>query len=297
MYASDGITVLNTYNLSQYSGNKRLLTNNFADGCFIKLGNFPNVGIKVTVFTKKKQPEKIRLMQYNIGKFNYGHSGGLAEDVQEKIANYKSFLAQYQPNICGMEEYTEYIDSSSSYASDTTLFNALYYYENKDFDVELTVKADYAAKSFYNFYIKDDNNETAGSFVEYAADVKGEDLTVVAGAIAAGKAAAVRAGGFENLLKKYNSNTNVAILIDTNVISAQEHTSLVSTAESYGYKVANGGYFGSFDTYNLNSEYYHKIDNILVKGNAVLKNVIVPDVYADLSSDHYPIIADIDLMI
>ena len=83
--------------------------------------------------------------------------------------------------------------------------------------------------------------------------------------------------------------------MDTNVISETEFNTLVNTATSYNYKVANGGYFGSFDTYNLTSTLYHKIDNIMIKGNMKLKNVIVPDVYGNLSSDHYPVIADIEL--
>ena len=296
-YDSDGTTKLGDWGVVPANGTHRDITYNGAAMTYLKLVTPTTRGIKVTLLNAVKQPKKVRLMQYNIGKFNYGQGGGLSADVATKIANYKRFLAEYQPNICGIEEYTQYIDSASSYGSDATLFNDLYFFEGKDFDVELAVKSDYASRRFYNFYIKDDNNETAGSFVEYDADIEGTKVIIVAGAIAAGKSASVRAGGFENLLKKYASDTNVVMLIDTNVISQQEHTDLVTTCGSYNYKVANGGYFGSFDTYNLNSQYYHKIDNVLVKGDIVLKNVIVPDVYADLSSDHYPLIADIEVKV
>ena len=293
MYASDGTTVLNTWGLSQYSGNKREITNNSGDGSYVKLTNVPPVGIKITVLSKKKQPVKIRVMQYNIGKFNYGHSGGLATDVQTKIENYKKFLAEYQPDICGLIEYTEYIDNAQNYSSDDTIFNYLYYTGNEDFDIEMAVKSNYGYRKFDNFYMRDNNNETAGSYVEYYADIDNRELVIVSGAILAGKPSAVRSQGFENLMTKYANKPNVVILIDTNVISAEEHALLVSTAETNGYKVANGGYFGSFDTYNLSSGLYHKIDNILVKGNINIKNVFVPDVYANLSSDHYPVFADI----
>ena len=273
-------------------------TNNSGNGAFVKLTNVPPLGIKVTVFTKKRQPQKIRVMQYNIGGFNWGHSGGLASDVETKITNYKKFLGEYQPNICGLEEYTDYIDSGSTYAPNATLFDKLYFFNGEDSDVDMAVKSDYDKKSFTNFYTKNnDNNDTGGVFVEYYADIEGAELVVVAGAIAAGKSATTRAEAFENLLKRYADKTNVIMLIDTNVISESEHTALVSTAESYNYSVANGGYFGTFDTYNLQSDYYHKIDNILVKGDIKIKNVIVPDVYADLSSDHYPFIADLEMLV
>ena len=294
MYANDGSTVLNTWGLSQYSGNKREITNNSGNGSYVKLTNIPPVGIKITVFSKKKQPIKIRVMQYNIGKFNYGHSGGLSSDVQTKIANYKKFLGEYQPDICGLIEYTEYIDQAQNYNSDDTIFNDLYYTGEEDFDIEMAVKSNYGYRKFDNFYIRDNNNETAGSYVEYYADIHNKELIIVSGAILAGKPSSTRSEGFENLMTKYADTPNVIILIDTNVISAEEHALLVNTAITNGYKVANGGYFGTFDTYNLNSGLYHKIDNILVKGDMNIKNVIVPDVYSELSSDHYPVIADIE---
>ena len=143
MYSDDGTTVLNTWNLSPYSGNKRTITNTFVTGSFIKLASNPPSGIMVTVHTKKLQPTKIRVMQYNIGKFNYGQTGGLPSGATTKIANYKQFLAEYQPNICGMEEYTQYIDSNNAYGSDQFIFNDLYMFGAKDFEIELAVKSDY----------------------------------------------------------------------------------------------------------------------------------------------------------
>lgn len=298
MFASDGLTQLNSWALSPYSGNKRSLTNNSGNGAFIQLENVPPIGIKVTVFTKKQQPEHIRVMQYNIGGFNWGHSGGLASDVEIKIANYKQFLGDYRPNICGIEEYADYIDSGSAYAPNATLFDKLYFFNGEDSDVDIAIKSDYDKRSFTNFYTKNNaGTVTGGVFVEYYADVKNTELVVVAGAIAAGREPDVRSEAFENLLKRYENKTNVVILIDTNVISEAEHTALVTTAGSYNYSVANGGYFGTLDTYNLESSYYHKIDNVLVKGNIKIKNVIVPDVYEKLSSDHYPIIVDLDMLV
>jgi len=298
MYAADGTTVLNSWELSPYSGNKRSITNNSGNGAFVKLTNVPPLGIKVTVFTKKRQPQKIRVMQYNIGGFNWGHSGGLSTDVEAKIANYKKFLGEYRPDICGLEEYIDYIDSGSTYAPNATLFDKLYFFNGEDTDVDIAIKSDYDKRSFTNFYTKNNaETVTGGVFVEYYVDVENTELVVVAGAIAAGRDPDVRSEAFENLLKRYTDKTNVVILIDTNVISEAEHTALVSTAESYNYSVANGGYFGTFDTYNLESSYYHKIDNVLVKGNIKIKNVIVPDVYALLSSDHYPFIADLEMLV
>ena len=298
MYSSNK-TLLNTWNVNATSGTSRTITNNSGDGVYIQITNPSLVGIVIAYANSTQAKiEKIRVMQYNIGMFNYGQTGGLSQDVAIKIANYKKFLGEYQPNICGIEEYTNYIDSDSIYGSDATLFDDLYFYKEPSRAEALAVKSDYPYSAYQTFYVysgSSDSRITAGMFVEYDANINGISVAVIAGAIAAGRTWEQRSDGFDELMTKLAGKENVIILIDTNVVSQSEHDDLVFIAETAGYSVANGGYFGMFDTYNLNSEHYHKIDNVLVKGDIVLKNVIVPDVYADLSSDHYPIIADVEL--
>jgi endonuclease/exonuclease/phosphatase family metal-dependent hydrolase len=82
------------------------------------------------------------------------------------------------------------------------------------------------------------------------------------------------------------------ICADTNANNQNEFETMLGIIGNAGYVSANGGYFGSFETYNLESSSYKQIDNIFVRG-AKIKNVICPDVYDKLCSDHYPVIADI----
>ena len=103
-----------------------------------------------------------------------------------------------------------------------------------------------------------------------------------------------RKAEIKNAMARLSECDHAIICLDWNVKSQEEFDDLVSEAETAGYVVANGGYFGRFETYGVDN-CYGCIDQILCKG-AKIKNVIKPDVYTDLASDHYPLIADIILI-
>ena len=70
---------------------------------------------------------KVKVIQYNIGKFNYGVAGGLSTNIAEKIANYRAFLARENVDFLFLQEYVQYIDSGEQYAADDTLFTPLFF--------------------------------------------------------------------------------------------------------------------------------------------------------------------------
>lgn len=73
---------------------------------------------------------------------------------------------------------------------------------------------------------------------------------------------------------------------------------ITAIAESYGYTVANGGYWGLNDTRVDNSDPTRKsaLDNIMLKGGKFANFEVLMDRYNDLSSDHVPLVADINFL-
>lgn len=246
-------------------------------------------------------PVKLRFMQYNIGKFNYGVSGGLKADVvDEKIANYKKFLGEYQPNIVCMQEYPVeepgdggegWIDANHTYNPDETLFNALYPYSTEMY-FEVAIKGDInpITTTNVNINISDASHRTKGTINSYK--INGKTVGVLSCWFNVSAPSENRLNQLRDAIAQLAPFDIAIICADTNANNQDEFETMLGIIGDAGYIAANGGYFGSFETYNLNSSSYKQIDNIFVRG-ARIKNAICPDVYDELSSDHYPVIADI----
>ena len=95
--------------------------------------------------------------------------------------------------------------------------------------------------------------------------------------------------GYENVI--ICGDTNPENYVDGAVVEPKylyaEEWALFSAA---GYDMANGGYFGLFDTCKDSVE-WHPYDNIFTKGNIKISKVTM--IEKDWQNDHRPVIADI----
>ena len=243
--------------------------------------------------------ECVKVIQYNIGKFNMGNSGGLSTDVEEKIANYKEFFADVNPDFMFLQEYTQYIDSGEHYATDATLFTPVFF--TKSYSEKETVimgQRKINGTRFTYIHTSGDNP----SWVIYGETIiNGKSVAVVSGAMSPSAPEGIDHldQGIRALTKLTTdvlSSYQYAIIgMDCNCLSQEEATAFLNFMKEKGYRSGNWDHFGYKNTYNLSSQMYKAIDNVFVKGDMRITSFKVPDVYADLSSDHFPIVAEIRL--
>lgn len=239
----------------------------------------------------------IRVIQYNIGKFNMGLPGGISANVSEKISNYSNFFATVNPDFVFLQEYVDYIDSAQQYKAKETIFDPLFQYSS------------YTEKENIIFG-KSSINNTAFSYLHTSGDnpawciygtttIKGKTVSIVSAVLNSSAPSGVdhQEQGIRALTKLTNqilANSDYVIIgMDINSLSQSEVDVFNNFMAEKGYKSANWGKYGYKNTYNLSSSMYKAIDTVFVKGNMKIINFDVPDVYADLSSDHFPIVVDI----
>lgn len=254
------------------------------------LADVPNIVIKNT-FGLLPNISKIRVAQYNIGKFNWGHTGGLSTDVETKIMNYKRYFGKEKIDILGLQEYTDYIDTNETYASDATLFDDVYWYKSYQYR-EKNIKSNFPCYYTDFTYLHTEGDVPAdciyGDFV-----INGKVVQVITGNLNVESSLEEKYRALDKLTNQIVNNDNVICCFDMNTTTEAQALAVKSYLENKGYKLANWGYFGFMPTDKPTVTTYRCIDNIFVKGDIEIVNAEVPAVYDDLSSDHLPIIADL----
>lgn len=243
------------------------------------------------------QAQNIRVLGYNLGKFNYGQDGGLSSDVQTKIMNFKKFMGKVNPDIALTCELPEYIDSENQYKTLDTIFNPLYNAHAlfnecgvfiNSFDTQ-KLEADGGV------YMRDNNAAYAGQVARQIIEINGKRLLMSGGFLRVLGTEQERLEAFKNYLASIADYEYSIIYLDTNSISNQERININTEAIRAGYTVCNGAYFGIYDTL-VPTDMYKRIDNIFVKGNIKIKNFeVLADEYNNLVSDHIPIVADLSI--
>ena len=271
---------------------------------------------------------KVRIMQYNVGKFNYGSQtpGIPSEMYAEKVQAYKEFLCKYHPDIIGIQEFVQYIDADQTQLTNDVLFNQLYPYADNVFAWERAIKSKYPLKAIHTITLTyvdpDDQDET----VRYAACVfakvyvDGKIVDVITTALpsyANVRDYNARATLFPQVLalmdnvnaSEYGNSDYKFIVLDMNnggngndVSATQEGEELLQIAKDAGWNFANGGYLPFKKTY-LDPEHrpdlFLPIDNVVYKdnGKVIFNNFqVLYDDYENLTSDHVPTYAEFVLL-
>ena len=247
--------------------------------------------------TLEDEGKTIKVMQYNIGKFNYGTTGGLSSNVEEKIMNYKKFFGKENVDFLCMQEYVEYIDSGESYAADATLFTPIFFHKSYS-ERETVIFGQHGLDSTRFTYLHTTGDNPAQVIVGETT-IGGKTVGIASGVLNSSAPEGIdhEEQGIRALTKLTDDVLEMydyaIVCMDCNCISQEEAAAFLSFMKGKGYGSGNWDYMGYLDTYNLASSMYHAIDTVFVKGNMKIVNFEVPDVYADLSSDHFPVIAEI----
>ena len=260
------------------------------DGTEVTAADIRNFELKNTVYNPVT---KVKVMQFNIGKYNYGLEGGLSTDVAQKILNYKRFFAHEHPDLLFLQESTDYIDDAQEYASDPVLYAQLFRYASYK-ERETAIKSQTVQQLTRFSYIHTSGDPSA--WVIYGTTmIDNKEVTIVSGVLNTTSNAEEKIRALTKLTEQLIGDVRYAIIgMDTNVNSAEELAAVRSYMAGKGYVCGNWGYVGNIATYNEQSSAYHNIDNVFVKGGNVV-NFERCEVYNDLSSDHYPVIANIIL--
>ena len=239
--------------------------------------------------------KKFKVMSYNMGHFGYGVASGIAENLYDvKSMNYKKFFGKQNCDILGTQEYNTYLDRLNTVNTKATLFDPLYDYSVINgnwtsifsrFPIVSYGTGTFAASGRGYTYA---NVKINGKIV-YLLDVHlqyvPEDVEI-------------RQAEFAEIQTMINNHTYYIVTGDFNVATQSEFDNI-----SVGAR-ANGGYFGWTLTYNYDQNYSNfptpkydsrYYDNILVSSNIKITNSEVLNVYSDLTSDHLPIIAELEI--
>ena len=258
----------------------------------------PSVAATYTLTNSVLQPIEsahVRLCQYNVGKFNYGVAGGLpAATATVKTKNYKKFIGEYKPDILCFQEYVTYIDSNATIAA-ADVFGPVFR-EQSQVARESTIYADSKMYRTGDQWIQVSGDPSA-SALWADMHIGGRHVKVITGYLNVNSTTAQKQAAIDRLMNEIVAYADRYVILsyDFNPIDQTEADALKLYLASYGFTGANWAYFGYNETYRLNWSGYKCIDNVFVKGPIKFKSFIVPDVYADLSSDHFPVITDLIL--
>ena len=250
-----------------------------------------NIHERNIIYIYDENPVRLKIIGYNIGKFNYGNTGGLSSNVAEKIANYKQFFADQQADAVCMVEFPTNIDSGGTYPAKETIFSDVFMnFGTVTAETAIATNCNASGTQFSWLHVTGEPQSRA-AWVECKIDSK--VVAIVTGALMVDATQAQKESHLAKLFTKLSGYDYVIMYLDTNVASAEEASALKTVFNTAGYKTGNWGYFGYKNTYNLSSQDYKCIDNIFVKGNIKLTSFDVPNVYADLSSDHFPVVSEV----
>ena len=267
-------------------------------------------------------PTKVRLMQYNLGKFNMGQPLDASyhflttANCDSVLNNYKALFGDVQPDMIGFEEYesaatAKGVDGAEDRAVNlnTELFNRLY----------PTQSAMYGALSKGILKSKYPLLDSANKILDYTYTYDGVDYSgtfhvIYAHARIAGREIALVVNAFPNSVDGYPDERNLLlkeahyqavvdlladdeiafIICDANAGPTVFPTILEDVLIPAGYNSAHGSYFPWQTTWeSIKSGKTNAIDNILYKGPVQLVNFkVLWDARAGLASDHAPVYAD-----
>ena len=233
--------------------------------------------------------DRLRVISYNVGHYSYGvgsSAGYEGEDAASKLLNYKRFLSAYKPDVLCLQENYASFDSAKTLSTDTELYNPLFLYTSYG-QLQTAIASKYAQNMMKSGYLGDGSRGYAKSYIH----VGDKTVCVMSVHLTPGAdSAATREAEIAALLELIKDEQYVIVCGDFNVADISELDSVTSA----GYKLANGGYFGSVSTVHGSDTSFY--DNVIVSPNIVIESVEAPDeVYDDLCSDHLPLIADLIL--
>lgn len=272
----------------------RMVAYGGVDETYVKVGDIWSSGISVRV---TGLPHKLKVMSYNLGHYAYGTGMGLPANIyDEKLIAYRKFIGEELPDICGFQEYDSKMDEENTILATDVLWG--HYYPHKYITGSETALF---AKKWISW--GGTKQLSTGRYYNEGT-MNGIYLISVHPSVGADKASTRIQECTEviNIVKQYE---RYIIFGDFNC-EPNEEDSLFKLFTDEGMNIANCGWFGKFYTWSSNradfDDYENPtgtlwyIDNIITSPNINIMNAYpVPEAYSLLSSDHIPIIAELEI--
>lgn len=255
--------------------------------------------------------ENLRVMQYNISGYNHDSSVYLPD---EKLYNLRKLLRTMNPDVIGLQEADEYIDSGDTRLAQEYVWNPQYPYGAGLGDVVICskrqmhdtgiVKASTNKSIRYGVLTVGSCNvlilshhcpwRYQGNDGESAASIAARNTQFIE---------AFRWAKGQITLNDYYSgspvsapeHSHVVLMFDANCATSTDKSNLQAAASTYGYTLANGGEMGWIYSC-LDAGTLYSIDIVAVSSNVIINGLeVLENWYPLLYSDHYPVIADLTL--
>ena len=260
-----------------------------------------------------KTETKVRIMQYNIGRFNYGNTQneGLPADIyDEKVLGWRRYFTTKHPDILCMQEVKQYIDQAQTHLSNDVLWDFIFPFKKDFFSLNRAVKAKYPVSFLGTKTISATIDGTTYNitYSHCRVFVNEKELDVVTTALPSTRTQLdyeKRAIMLPQILNDLADSEYAFIVLDMNsggngdnITSIQEDETLLSAAKELGWEFAMGSYLPFERTFHALNR-VSAIDNIVYKNNGkvIFNNFVINDDWYDaLASDHYPVYADFILL-
>jgi len=281
------------------SGNKPLTPDNVAD-------------LKILLYKKGSTKDErlssvgstIHVMTYNMGMFNYGISNGYndAETMAEKFINWKRFFGKANVHIAGLQEKRNTFDVGEAINTNTEMLDYFYpYYSSQDTThlswavIELRSSIEIEKPQSLRFNV---SNRT---YVKGYITVNGKRILIMnvhlspTVGMTPEEAVELRKQEAEEILEAVENEDYAIIFGDFNPGIGISEFDIYKNA---GLDLANGGFFGVFDTYINTSNPTQKmpLDNIIVKNLKILSVERLDYAWDMCTSDHYPLYAKLQII-
>lgn len=258
----------------------------------ISASNWKNFGIalyKDTDFVPITNARSInnpifKLMTFNVGFFHNGATRLPDNQVDAQRTRYKNMIKKYNPDIIVTQETTQYVNVSNNVAGESFFTFKYGNYLGTDGNQGKRFISNYFITSpiFYTF--GSDGRDYQLSYVF----INGIRIALITTHLSLD--ASLRASQLSTLLTAMNNIHALMPVIlagDLNIASLNELSGFVSA----GYKLANGGVLGTFQTAFGTSE---NTDNVIVSDEIDLCCAEV-DTEFDIFSDHRPFIVTLQI--
>lgn len=261
-----------------------------------------------TISNLQLNNKTLKVMTFNIGKFNYGKSTGGMEQilVDEKMYNWRRFFGEHDVDILAVQEFSSVIDENKTLDSNSNLFNYLFANYTSHYPQVLKIYSkEKIQKDVVTGYLPNDTDDNKRGYVKsYITLDNGVKICLINCHLTYFD----NSDGVEIRKQQINSLLNVLenekyfILFgdfNTNFGGINEYNPFIEK----GYNLANGGYFGWVRTFNNEKNYTDTanrghdryLDNIITSANIKIINAKVLNTFNYLTSDHLPILAEIEI--
>lgn len=255
--------------------------------------------------------ENLRVMQYNIAGYNHDSSVYLPD---ENLYNLRKLLRTVNPDVIGLQEEKQYIDSAEAKTSNEYVWFPQYPNAAGVADVVIRSKRQmhdtgvvvastnqsirYGVLTVGNYNVLILSHHCPwryqGNDGESAASIAARNTQFIE---------AFRWAKGQITLNDYHTSeareapehSHVVVMFDANCTTATDKTNLQTAASTYGYTLANGGEMGWIYSC-LDAGTLYSIDIVAVSNNVIVNGLdFLENWYPLLYSDHYPVIADLTL--